>query len=64
MQLEEGCDWLAPQNHADLRKSVLPKDGQGKAISQKEGNERVADRNNRQQLLMAHHCPQDEIQAC
>lgn len=61
--MEEGCDWLAAQNHAELGKAVPPEDGLGEAVSQEGGNG-LAARNNRQQVLMAPHCPQDEIQAC
>lgn len=38
MQVEGGCDWLAPQNHVELGKAVLTGDGNREAISQEEEN--------------------------
>lgn len=57
----EDCDWLAPQNHVELRGAVSHRMAAGQVISEEEGNECLADEINRcQLLLMAHYCPQDE----
>lgn len=60
MRVDEGCDWLA-QNCVELGKAVLPKVGWEEAISKEEENECLADKNDRCRLLLAHHCPRDEI---
>lgn len=60
MGVEEGCDWLAPQNHADLGKAIWPKDG-SEGVKSEKGNESLVDKDYRCQLLMAQHCPKGEI---